>query len=103
MNSMPRVLMSKMLKISMILLERTFSFSPNMTRIKFLLKYLNKVRDYNSTDSMQANWYIERDCANYTSCFLKSQGWNVISNREDTTSTYVASNIILIKGKVLKP
>ena len=47
-------------------------------------EYMGLLEDYNGTDIVQTDWYIEMNCANYISRFLKTHGWDVASNKIDT-------------------
>ena len=48
---------------------------------------MSLLEDYNGTDTVQTNWYIVMNCANYISRFLKTYDRDVASNKEDIAPT----------------
>ena len=49
--------------------------------------YMGLLEGYNGTAIVQTDWYIEMNYANCISRFLKSHGWDIVSNEKDTTPT----------------
>ena len=55
-------------------------------------EYLGLVQDYNGTDFVQTKKYIETNYSNYIARFLKSHGWDVISDQPNTALTAVTNS-----------
>ena len=62
------------------LIGTKIQFKSETDRSYIPFEYLGLVQDYNGTDLVQTKKYIEMNCCNYITRFLKSHGWDVASD-----------------------